>query len=378
MVGKVRYGRESHATRASHAAKDRTGGARTASRSYPASSAATRGAGEPAAIRNTRDPSASNAIRRTGSARNKGAGPAGFHTAPGYAAGSGGKPPGPAGELHLVPGAATPDILNRAPDLSGPSSSGQDVFPGMRHVPGHGGRAAREQSDRLAEPRERPRQNEGPQQHIAIPRRVCRRALGNLVRGIPRLHRRGRLQPAIVPATMTGGTANSPRSTCRGTTQSATSSGCRERQARPTGCCPKPNGSMSRAAARKSANSTPFWFGSEISRARANYDWRYAYLGSPKAPARRRTVPIDAAEPNPFGLLHVHGNVSEWVEDCWNETLAGMPRDCTGADSGRLQPARGARRLLERRAEGRPLGQARVGSRDRTPRPDRFPRRPGT
>ena len=84
----------------------------------------------------------------------------------------------------------------------------------------------------------------------------------------------------------------------------------------------------------KVCESTPFWFGSEISNARANYDWRYAYLGSPKGQPRRRTVPIDASEPNPFGLLHVHGNVSEWVEDCWNETLAGLPPDGSARTKG--------------------------------------------
>ena len=80
--------------------------------------------------------------------------------------------------------------------------------------------------------------------------------------------------------------------------------------------------------------STPFWFGSKISKARANYDWRYAYLGSPKADALRRTVPIDAAEANQFGLLHMHGNVSEWVEDCWQETLVGLPRDGAARTDG--------------------------------------------
>lgn len=77
----------------------------------------------------------------------------------------------------------------------------------------------------------------------------------------------------------------------------------------------------------KVCESLPFWFGIEISKDRVNYDSRTAYLGSPKATWRRRTVPIDASEPNPFGLLHVHGNVSEWVEDCWEETLAGLSRD---------------------------------------------------
>jgi len=73
--------------------------------------------------------------------------------------------------------------------------------------------------------------------------------------------------------------------------------------------------------------SSPFWFGAEISNARANYDWRYSYDGSPKAASPRKTVEIDASEPNPFGLLHVHGNVREWVEDCWNGSLAGLPAD---------------------------------------------------
>jgi formylglycine-generating enzyme required for sulfatase activity len=70
-----------------------------------------------------------------------------------------------------------------------------------------------------------------------------------------------------------------------------------------------------RVAARRSANQPRSGSAAKFPR-RGNYDWRYAYLGSPKAQARRRTVPIERPEPNPFGLLHVHGNVSEWVEDC--------------------------------------------------------------
>ena len=77
----------------------------------------------------------------------------------------------------------------------------------------------------------------------------------------------------------------------------------------------------------KVCQSTPFWFGTEITGDRVNYDSRVAYLGSLKTTARQRTLPIDASEANPFGLLHVHGNVSEWVEDCWQETLRGLPPD---------------------------------------------------
>jgi formylglycine-generating enzyme required for sulfatase activity len=80
--------------------------------------------------------------------------------------------------------------------------------------------------------------------------------------------------------------------------------------------------------------STPFWFGMDISNARANYDWRYSYEGSPKAAAPRKTLEIYTSEPNPFGLLHMHGNVREWVEDCWNASLAGLPRDGSARTSG--------------------------------------------
>jgi formylglycine-generating enzyme required for sulfatase activity len=80
--------------------------------------------------------------------------------------------------------------------------------------------------------------------------------------------------------------------------------------------------------------SMPFWFGAEIAPARANYDWRYSYNASPKAQPPRRTAATDASEPNPFGLLHVHGNVREWVEDCWNASLAGLPSDGSARKTG--------------------------------------------
>lgn len=83
--------------------------------------------------------------------------------------------------------------------------------------------------------------------------------------------------------------------------------------------------------------STPFWFGMDLSRDRANYDSRYSYERSPKASLLGRTVETTAAEPNPFGLLHIHGNVSEWVEDCWNPTLDRLPKDGSARLSGDCQ-----------------------------------------
>jgi formylglycine-generating enzyme required for sulfatase activity len=80
-----------------------------------------------------------------------------------------------------------------------------------------------------------------------------------------------------------------------------------------------------RGCATTACRPTAFWFGNDISPDRANYDWSYSYAGSRKAQRQGQTVPADTGEANPFGLLHVHGNVREWVEDCWNESLVGLP-----------------------------------------------------
>jgi formylglycine-generating enzyme required for sulfatase activity len=63
----------------------------------------------------------------------------------------------------------------------------------------------------------------------------------------------------------------------------------------------------------RAATTTWFWWGSSISTGQAN--------------DTIKTVPVDSFAPNPWGLYNVHGNVWEWVEDCWHDTYQGAPAD---------------------------------------------------
>src|SRR5215467_3365342 len=81
---------------------------------------------------------------------------------------------------------------------------------------------------------------------------------------------------------------------------------------------------------------TPFWWGSSITPTQANYDGSVDPYkgGGSRGEYRRRTVPVDSFEPNPWGLYNVHGNVWEWTEDCWNDSNAGNPGDGRARTTG--------------------------------------------
>ena len=70
-----------------------------------------------------------------------------------------------------------------------------------------------------------------------------------------------------------------------------------------------------------------FWWGNDIAPARAAYDWGETLGSSPRAQPHRGTQPVNVFQANPWGLFQVHGNVSEWVEDCWNDNYRGAPTD---------------------------------------------------
>ena len=98
---------------------------------------------------------------------------------------------------------------------------------------------------------------------------------------------------------------------------------------------------------------TEYWWGDEIGRNRANC------RGCGSRWDGKQTAPVGSFSANPFGLYDVHGNVREWVEDCWNGSYAGAPTDGSAWESGNCsrRVVRGGSRVLPTR--GPPLRQPR-------------------
>ena len=88
--------------------------------------------------------------------------------------------------------------------------------------------------------------------------------------------------------------------------------------------------------AARAGTAGPFHFGSTISTDLANYDGNFIYNHGPKGHYLQRSVPVGRFPANRFGLHEVHGNVWEWVEDCWHGDYRGAPSDgaawVTGGD----------------------------------------------
>jgi formylglycine-generating enzyme required for sulfatase activity len=88
-------------------------------------------------------------------------------------------------------------------------------------------------------------------------------------------------------------------------------------------------------AARAGTN-TPFWWGRDVGSRQANC--RECNTGS-----GQQTSPVGSYKPNSFGLYDTAGNAAEWVEDCWNDSYRGAPKDGSAWSSGqcRLRVLRG-------------------------------------
>jgi formylglycine-generating enzyme required for sulfatase activity len=89
----------------------------------------------------------------------------------------------------------------------------------------------------------------------------------------------------------------------------------------------------------RAGTTTPFWWGSSISSDQANYDGDFAFGGGPVGHYRKKTVPVDMFQANPWGLYQAHGNVYEWVADCWHHDYTGAPSDGSAWTEGNCNRA---------------------------------------
>ncbi len=93
--------------------------------------------------------------------------------------------------------------------------------------------------------------------------------------------------------------------------------------------------------AARGGSAAPFAYGETLSPLAANFDASQKTSLNPQGPMRGKAVKVGSFKPNAFGLYDVHGNVWEWVQDCWNDDYGpALPADgkpaLTGDCSGRI------------------------------------------
>ncbi|MFZ2154960.1 MAG: formylglycine-generating enzyme family protein [Bradyrhizobium sp.] len=94
-----------------------------------------------------------------------------------------------------------------------------------------------------------------------------------------------------------------------------------------------------REYAARAGTTTAYWWGDTFLPARANCapgtrELTSARIDLQPTLERARPLPVQSFAPNPWGLYQVHGNVYDWVEDCWNENYDGAPSDGSAWMSG--------------------------------------------
>lgn len=84
--------------------------------------------------------------------------------------------------------------------------------------------------------------------------------------------------------------------------------------------------------AARAGTSTPYPWGESVSNKMAN-------CRGCSEDSVDRTTPVGSFPPNRFNLFDMHGNVWQWVADCWNASYAGAPADGSPWLSGECEKA---------------------------------------
>lgn len=109
-------------------------------------------------------------------------------------------------------------------------------------------------------------------------------------------------------------------------------------------------------AARAGSNTDYHW-GNSINCSQARYGRR---SGGECSNSGDGSVPVKSFKPNAFGLYDMHGNVWEWVQDCWNDSYRGAPTNGSAWQSGDC-----SKRVLRGGSWGDTPGNLRSANRDR-------------
>jgi formylglycine-generating enzyme required for sulfatase activity len=81
----------------------------------------------------------------------------------------------------------------------------------------------------------------------------------------------------------------------------------------------------------RAGTTTDYWWGDDVGKGNANC------AGCGSQWDNKQASPVGSFKPNAFGLYDMHGNVSQWVEDCIHRDYVGAPSDGSTWSSGDCQ-----------------------------------------